>query len=156
MSLHTVPSLLGLMPEIFPSEMSPSAMIMHDYRGRAQLTRNSPTVCCIYHAPRQVGESSDESSSSSDGSSSDEQDSSDDDGAARMSGNRRAQQKPRHEHDKINGDGDQAQPHADVCQDPDHDHGPKGKRVSKRKSGNAYEKMPKSKGNSTTVIEGKR
>ncbi|KAG9244019.1 type 1 phosphatases regulator ypi-1 [Calycina marina] len=82
------------------------------------LGRKSSKVCCIYHAPKAIDESSDESSSDS---SSDEIDSGDD-GAARPAGGKRAG----HHHG------------------PGHSHGKaKGKRD---RSPNAYEKMPKSRG----------
>jgi len=84
-------------------------------------------VCCIYHAPKGIDESSDESSS---GSSSDDSDSADD-GAARPAGGRRA---AAHGH----GHG--------------HDHG-KGK--GRARSPNAYEKMPKAKGGGSGLKENK-
>jgi len=82
-------------------------------------------VCCIYHAPRLIDESSDESSSdSSDGDSG-----SGDDGAARP---RRSNGKKKH------------------CEHGDHDHGHgKGDSTAKgkerRRSPNAYEKQPKAR-----------
>ncbi|CAI6338218.1 unnamed protein product [Periconia digitata] len=107
--------------------------------------KKSSKVCCIYHKPREVGESSDESSS--DSSSSDESDSEPDNSTARPAGGRRGgpsrgrRQRPEphnhdHEHD---GEGE--------CDHPPHgDEGsaPKKPRRQRRKpSPNAYEKMPK-------------
>jgi len=88
------------------------------------LGRKSSKVCCIYHAPKPIDESSDESSS--DDSSSD--DNSGDDGNARPVGGRRGGRRA-HGHD---------------C---GHDHADgKGKRKATRaRSPNAYEKMPKVK-----------
>lgn len=92
------------------------------------------TVCCIYHAPKPIDESSDESSS--DDSSSDD-DSGNDDGSARPVGGRRGGR--RHGHD-------------DEDHDCGHDHG-KGKRKGNRaRSPNAYEKMPKVKENVNTRV----
>lgn len=99
------------------------------------LTRDAITVCCIYHAPREAGESSDESSS--DSSSSDDSDSEPDNSTARPSrGAARRAKKPDHSHGH------------DDC---DHDHGAgegssKPWRKPKRApSPNAYEKIPKPK-----------
>ena len=72
-------------------------------------------VCCIYHAPKGIDESSDESSSDSDDS-----DSGVDDGAARPAGGR--------------GRGHEG-----------HGHG-HGKGEARKRSPNAYEKMPKPRG----------
>lgn len=72
-------------------------------------------VCCIYHAPKGIDESSDESSSDSDSDSD-----SADDGAARPSRRRRG-----HDHD--------------------HDHGHDKGKVKRKRSPNAYEKVPKPK-----------
>ncbi|CAG8959759.1 hypothetical protein HYFRA_00001666 [Hymenoscyphus fraxineus] len=85
------------------------------------LGRKKSKVCCIYHAPRGIDESSDESSS---GSSSDE--SENDDGSARPSRRDAAEGKGR---------------------DCGHDHGKgKGKGKERKRSPNAYEKMPRSRG----------
>ena len=81
--------------------------------------KKSSKVCCIYHKPREVGESSSEESSSS---SSDSDSDSNDDGAAR----------PIRRH----GSDDHA-----------HQHGQCGKKPAKKSlksSPNAYEKQPKS------------
>ncbi|KAF8863627.1 hypothetical protein BDZ45DRAFT_685860 [Acephala macrosclerotiorum] len=79
-------------------------------------------VCCIYHAPKGIDESSDESSSDSSGSDSD----SGDDGAARSA--RKNGCGPGHNHDHGKG---------------------KGKGKARTRSPNAYEKMPKPKNGPT-------
>ncbi|KAF2642421.1 hypothetical protein P280DRAFT_547903 [Massarina eburnea CBS 473.64] len=100
--------------------------------------KKSSKVCCIYHAPREVGESSDESSS--DSSSSDDDDSEPDNSTARPAGGRRGVPRGRRPHNHEH-DGD--------C---DHGHGeggapadkPKKKgRGGRKPSPNAYEKVPK-------------
>jgi len=90
------------------------------------LGRKSSKVCCIYHRPREFGESSSEDDSSdSDSNSDDTGGDSGDDGGARMAGNRRGR-KFEHNHGKGGG--------GDGC----------GKGKGKRKpSPNAYEKMPR-------------
>ncbi|KAI9796877.1 MAG: hypothetical protein M1833_005926 [Piccolia ochrophora] len=96
-------------------------------------------VCCIYHKPRPVGESSDESSSSSgEDSSSSDSDSDVDDGSARPVGGRKARRRHGHGHGHGHEHG----------HEHDHGHGrtdgAKGKQRRKRRaSPNAYEKMPK-------------
>ncbi|CAD6447331.1 ac3f78c5-1ce7-4abb-b5da-2deffa938671 [Sclerotinia trifoliorum] len=88
------------------------------------LGRKKSKVCCIYHAPRPIDESSDESSSDSDDSSSD-----DDDGGAKPSG----------------GNGDKHD-HGDECAHG-HGHGKgKGKGKERKRSPNAYERQPNYKG----------
>lgn len=88
------------------------------------LGRKSSKVCCIYHAPRGIDESSDESSSSSDDSDSDSRD----EGSARPP--RREGHNHGHNHDHGHG----------------HSHGSgKGKGKGRARSPNAYEKMPKAK-----------
>jgi len=90
------------------------------------LGRKKSKVCCIYHAPRGIDESSDESSSDEDSSDSD----SGDDGSARPT------RKEGHGHRHGYG------------HDHDHDHGKgsgKGKGKGRARSPNAYEKMPKHK-----------
>ncbi|TQN73770.1 Type 1 phosphatases regulator YPI1 [Colletotrichum shisoi] len=102
------------------------------------LGRKSSKVCCIYHRPKGVDESSDESSSDS---SSDSSDSEADDGGKRRipSGDHKGKGKGgkrSHDHD---------------CGDHDHDghrHGRKDGRGGKEKktrrpSPNAYERVPK-------------
>ncbi|KAG0652546.1 Type 1 phosphatases regulator YPI1 [Hyphodiscus hymeniophilus] len=86
------------------------------------LGKKSSKVCCIYHAPRGIDESSDESSSDSDDSESD----SNDDGSARPP--RREGRHYGHSHD--------------------HGHG-KGKGKERASSPNAYEKIPKAKSGGT-------
>ena len=104
--------------------------------------KKSSKVCCIYHGPHTVDESSDSDDSSS---SSDESDSGDNDDRARPvnvgGGPRRSRARRKHSHD--------GEPH------DDHDHGEKGgvgdrsgkakgKGKTRRKaSPNAYERMPK-------------
>lgn len=106
------------------------------------LGRKSSKVCCIYHKPRAVGESSsEEDSSDSDSDSSGGEGGSDsaDDGAARMAGGggkrgrkgKKGKGK-RHEH----GHG-----HGDDCGHAHHGEGEGAKR-KRRPSPNAYEKMP--------------
>jgi protein phosphatase 1 regulatory subunit 11 len=82
-------------------------------------------VCCIYHAPKEFGESSDESSSDSDDSDSD----SGDDGSARPA--RRPAHNHEHDHNHRPGGHDHAKD--------------KGKGKGRARSPNAYEKMPRSK-----------
>ena len=57
-------------------------------------------VCCIYHKPRAVGESSDESSSDSSSDSD-----SDDDGSARPAGGNKPKQHKHHHHNPHDGHG---------------------------------------------------
>ncbi|KAL1646972.1 Type 1 phosphatases regulator ypi1 [Didymella pomorum] len=101
-------------------------------KGTAPASLRVGSMCCIYHAPREAGESSDESSS--DSSSDDDSDSEPDNSTARPSKSNKRGRKPEHAHD-----------HGDC----EHDHG-KGegsgnpKRKPKRApSPNAYEKIPK-------------
>lgn len=84
--------------------------------------KKSSKVCCIYHKPREVGESSDEDSSDS---SSSNDDSGADDGAARPVRRSRAKRRHHHSHDGDGGDGD------------------KGKDKARKASPNAYERVPK-------------
>ena len=88
-------------------------------------------VCCIYHAPKAVDESSDESSSS------DSDSDSEDDGTAKAVGGCK----------ENCGVGRHSHHHGGGC--PSHDHGRsskgKGKGKTPDRSGNAYEKMPKPK-----------
>jgi protein phosphatase 1 regulatory subunit 11 len=95
--------------------------------------KKSSKVCCIYHKPHAVGESSDEGSSD-ESSSSDESDSGADDGAARPVRRSRARRKPRHHGHEGDGDG-------------------KGDAGKRKASPNAYEKMPKyDKGKAKTEV----
>ena len=99
-------------------------------------------VCCIYHKPKAVGESSDESSSSSSDSDSDS-DANDLDRRRRAPPRRRSN----------NGDEKDGGHDHDDC-DHDHDHddhrpsrrrqqGDEGKKQKRKPSPNAYEKIPK-------------
>ena len=110
-------------------------------------------VCCIYHAPRAVGETSSESSSESDSessSSSSGESGYDDDETARMAGGdgkvkKGRRRRRRHRHGHEHGEDHEGCEHAsDVG---------KGRKKAKRKSANAYEKMPKVKGGAGTVVE---
>jgi len=91
--------------------------------------KKSSKVCCIYHRPHAVDESSGDESSS-DSSSDSDSDSGGDDGRARpVGGSRRAGRKGHKHHDH------------------DHDHGDdkengSGKGKARKKSPNAYEKQP--------------
>ena len=97
------------------------------------LYTNSLIVCCIYHAPKAIDESSDESSSDSDSDSE-----SDDDGAARPAKPGRGNgHNHDHDHDHDHG------------HDHSHNHG-KGK--ARKKSPNAYEKVPKPKNTSSKQL----
>jgi len=94
------------------------------------LGRKSSKVCCIYHAPKPIDESSDESSSGD--SSSD-----DDDGGARPLGGRRGVGRS-NSHGRGHGD----------AHDCSHNHGngnAKSNAKKRTRSPNAYEKMPKVK-----------
>lgn len=91
-------------------------------------------VCCIYHAPHPVGESSSSSSSSSDSSSDDDASDGDDDGRARISAKGKGKRK-QHRH----GEGG--------CGHDCSGEGEEGKvGRGKRKGRNAYERVPKKKG----------
>lgn len=104
--------------------------------------KKSSKVCCIYHKPRAVDESSDESSS--DSSSDSESDSEPDNSTARPLGaGRRGRAQGRNPHN-----------HSHRHHDHDHDHDHDGDRParsqpkrsqakSRKRSPNAYEKMPK-------------
>ena len=95
-------------------------------------------VCCIYHAPKPVGESSSESDSSSSDDDSD-RGGGNDEGKARMGGKGKGKGREKDEKEKNHGEGDHEH---DGC-----DHGPvraKGSgSTGKRKSRNAYEVQPK-------------
>ena len=96
-------------------------------------------VCCIYHAPHAVGESSDESSSSSssDSDSGSESDGGEgDDGRARMGG--KGKKGRRRRGSAGDGEGHEGCEYS-------HDH---GKESAKAKR-NAYETVPRRKGAST-------
>ncbi|KAG4435550.1 hypothetical protein IFR05_008961 [Cadophora sp. M221] len=90
------------------------------------LGRKKSKVCCIYHAPKGIDESSDESSSGEEDSESD----SGDDGSARPAGGRKGcghGHAHGHGHGKRNGKGN-------------------GEGSSRKRSPNAYERLPKVKG----------
>lgn len=91
------------------------------------LGRKKSKVCCIYHKPRAVGESSSEEDSSS----SDSDASSDESDGARSVGGKRGRGK-NHNHDH---DGDDC--------GHSHDHGHGSRRQPRKPSPNAYEKMPR-------------
>ncbi|KAL1304617.1 hypothetical protein AAFC00_003584 [Neodothiora populina] len=106
--------------------------------------KKSSKVCCIYHKPREAGESSSDSSDSSDSSS--DSDSEPDTSRARPT-NHRSRRQHNHRHD--DGDGGEECNH-----DHDHDHDPshgqprsnrEGKQRERRRSPNAYERVPKRK-----------
>lgn len=98
----------------------------------ALLIASLRSVCCIYHRPKGVDESSDESSSDS---SSDSSDSEADDG-----GRRRI---PSGDH-KGKGKGSKRDHNCDDHDGHDHRHGRKGDGKQKRRpSPNAYERVPK-------------
>ena len=106
-------------------------------------------VCCIYHRPKGVDESSDESSSDSDASSS-ESDGGPSTGRKIRAGDGRKKPKPkRREHDHDHNHGHD--------HDHNHDHGRRdGRRAPKRPpSPNAYEKVPKPKPKAAEGSEGK-
>lgn len=95
-------------------------------------------VCCIYHKPREAGESSSESSSSS--SDSDDSDSEADTSRAQPANrsSRRQGHRHQHSHDHSNDEPcehDHAEPDAKA----------KGKQKERKRSPNAYERVPKRK-----------
>ncbi|THX25565.1 hypothetical protein D6D10_09884 [Aureobasidium pullulans] len=92
--------------------------------------KKSSKVCCIYHKPREAGESSDEESSSSSSDSDSEPDTS------------RAQPANRRRNQHHHPEGDCDHDHAD----PSHSHtSGKGKQKARKPSPNAYERIPKKK-----------
>ncbi|KAI4257945.1 MAG: hypothetical protein L6R42_005384 [Xanthoria sp. 1 TBL-2021] len=120
-----------------PDDNSQRVRWAEDVVDNEGLGRKKSKVCCIYHRPREVGESSSESSSSSD--SSDSGSGSDDAGKARLGSNRKSRRrrnsKGEHDHDHHVGDN---------CAGG-RDGKSKGKSTSsraRRKEGNAYEKQP--------------
>lgn len=100
--------------------------------------KKSSKVCCIYHAPRAAGESSDEDSSDSSSSDSDS-DPEPDNSTARPSnraGGQRGRRPHEHDHDDCEHDYNDAEGSSN----------PKKRSRPRRKpSPNAYEKMPKNK-----------
>jgi protein phosphatase 1 regulatory subunit 11 len=105
------------------------------------LGRKSSKVCCIYHKPRAVGESSSEDDSSSSDSDSDSEP---DNGTARMAAkkNKHAKQDHKHGHEC---DGD----HGEESSQGDGSKPGKSKEKARRSSPNAYEKMPKARASTT-------
>ncbi|KAF1354894.1 phosphatase inhibitor-domain-containing protein, partial [Delphinella strobiligena] len=94
--------------------------------------KKSSKVCCIYHKPRETGESSSEESSSS----SDDSDSEPDTSRAQPANRRSAG----HRHHRHTSD-------SEPCE---HEHGPadskkEGKQKERKRSPNAYERVPKRK-----------
>jgi len=84
------------------------------------LGRKKSKVCCIYHAPKPIDESSDESSSDSDDNDSGDES----DGGARLAKKEGCINRHGHSHEKGKGNGN---------------------RKGRSRSPNAYEKMPKGK-----------
>lgn len=106
-----------------PRINEPRVQWAEDVVDNEHMGKKSSKVCCIYHAPKPIDESSDESSSGD--SSSDESDN--DDGAARPVGGRRRGHSHGHNHN-----------HA-------HNTGKDRKDKGRARSPNAYEKMPRPK-----------
>ena len=113
-----------------------------------RLVHTRQPVCCIYHAPREVGESSSEDDSSS--SSDNDSDSGPDNSTARM-GNRRSHRRDcQDRHDHCGGASDERE----------HGHGggdeAREKNRRRKHSPNAYEKIPGTKhkkGGGGTITE---
>ncbi|KAF2745633.1 hypothetical protein M011DRAFT_495477 [Sporormia fimetaria CBS 119925] len=103
--------------------------------------KKSSKVCCIYHKPRDVDESSDDSSSdSSDSDSDSEPDTSRAQPAGgRRGGQRRGRQPHQHDHDHDGHSHDHNQNPGEGSSKP------KPRRPHRKPSPNAYEKMPKNK-----------
>ncbi|KAJ9642563.1 Type 1 phosphatases regulator ypi1 [Coniosporium apollinis] len=94
--------------------------------------KKSSKVCCIYHKPHAVDESS--GSDSSDSSSDSDSDSEPDNSTARpVGGSRRGRKGHHHHHDHGDGDGDGCGGGSEG----------KGKGKARKRSPNAYEKQPK-------------
>ena len=119
-------------------------------------------MCCIYHAPRAVGESSSESSSDSSSSES-EGDSEPDNSTARMGGKRKKRRQHNYDHDHNHDhDCDHAsakgiEPERCSNLGEGSETKAKAKRAGKgsrrKRSPNAYEKMPKSSGTHTMILK---
>ncbi|KAL8908606.1 MAG: hypothetical protein Q9207_000694 [Kuettlingeria erythrocarpa] len=103
--------------------------------------RKKSKVCCIYHAPHAVGESSSENDSASSSSSGSDPDSGkdgndDDDGRARMSGSGKGRRRRKGEHDHRDRDREgECGRHSS--------HGEKPAPARRKGRGNAYETQPK-------------
>ncbi|KAJ2907157.1 Type 1 phosphatases regulator ypi-1 like protein [Zalerion maritima] len=106
------------------------------------LGRKKSKVCCIYHRPRAVDESSDsDSSSSSSSSSSSDSDSNFDPQDADKAGKSSSRN---HRHSKGHGHGrDHGDDGAGCRRDPGNGKGKGKKRSGRKPSPNAYEKMPR-------------
>lgn len=118
-----------------PSPCPASAMSIRLYSAHALHS----LVCCIYHAPRAVGESSSENdSSSSSGSDPDggKDNDDDDDGRARMSGSRKGRRRRKGEHGHRHN-------HEGACGGGESSHSGKPTPTRRRGRGNAYETQPK-------------
>ena len=97
-------------------------------------------VCCIYHAPSAIDESSSESdSSSSSGSDSESEGGGGDDGRARMGGDGKGKQRRKN------------QSHGHGSYEPCGGHGSGSKRKGKRK--NAYERQPRPKDDQVETVK---
>ena len=110
--------------------------VLHDVWKTVLTHAAKHIVCCIYHKPRAVGESSSEESSSDSSSDESDSDSDVDNGEARMAnGSRRYRPHGRHghghDHDQPGSDQDSQQP------------GPARKKKRSRPKPNAYERMPR-------------
>ncbi|CAD0113307.1 unnamed protein product [Aureobasidium uvarum] len=126
------PTTLRLRAEAEPSERRPRIQWAEDVIDNEGMGKKSSKVCCIYHKPREAGESSDEDSSSSSSSDSD----SEPDTSRAQPANRRRNQP--HQHPTGPCDHDNT--------DPSHSHGSaKGKQKARKPSPNAYERVPKRK-----------
>ncbi|MCJ1283860.1 hypothetical protein MMC26_003191 [Xylographa opegraphella] len=112
------------------------------------LGRKSSKVCCIYHKPRAVGESSSESDSSSSES---ESESDDDDGVGDEGGGTDVGGAAARKRDATD-EGASERHHVDGCA-----HAQARQQKARRRSGNAYERMKKSRkvraGGVGTVLE---
>lgn len=104
--------------------------------------KKSSKVCCIYHKPHVVGESSDESSS--DSSSDEESESEPDNSTARPVGGRRGENLRRRRNHNHDHDHDHGEPDHGNGEGPSNPAQPR-RRPRRKHSPNAYEKMPKSK-----------
>ncbi|KZM25071.1 Type 1 phosphatases regulator ypi1 [Ascochyta rabiei] len=100
--------------------------------------KKSSKVCCIYHAPREAGESSDESSDSSESSDDGDSDGEVDNSTARPS---RKKLPPAHDH----GEGCGHEHHHDHDRPVGEGSHKKGRKPKRAPSPNAYEKIPKTK-----------
>ncbi|KAK6006576.1 hypothetical protein QM012_006986 [Aureobasidium pullulans] len=124
------PTTLRLRAEAEPSERR-RIQWAEDVIDNEGMGKKSSKVCCIYHKPREAGESSDEDSSSSSSDSDSEPDTS-----RAQPANRRRNQHHHRPEDPCDHDHD----------DPSHSHGSgKGKQNARRPSPNAYERIPRRK-----------